>query len=130
MSGRLRPGVALLALDVVAVLVFAAVGRRMHASDVTVLGVLEVAGPFLAGVVVGWLLTRAWRRPMALRHVGVGVWLAVLVVGVLGRNMLGGGTPVAFVVVTAAVLAALLLGWRAGAWAVAWAVAWTSTRRA
>lgn len=103
----------LLVLDVVAVLVFAAVGRRTHAEGVTVLGVLAVAGPFLVGLLVGWLVTRAWRRPAATWPVGAGVWLAAVVVGMLGRRLLGDGTAAAFVVVATLVLGLLLLGWRA-----------------
>jgi hypothetical protein len=103
---------ALLVADVLAVLLFAAVGRRSHAEGLTAAGVLGTAWPFLTGVAVGWLLTRAWQRPTAVTPVGVGAWLAALLVGMLLRRVTGEGTAWPFVVVATVVLAALLLGWR------------------
>ena len=109
--GRLPVGVAL-TLDVLAVLLFAAVGRRSHAEGLAVLGVLRTAWPFLVGVATGWLLSRAWRAPDALLAAGVPVWLGALVVGMLLRVATGAGTAPSFVVVAAISLAVLLLGWR------------------
>jgi hypothetical protein len=111
------PGAAL-AFDVVAILVFAAVGRRSHAEGLAVLGVLRTAWPFLVGVAVGWLLARAWRAPSALLPSGAAVWLAALVVGMLLRVATGAGTAASFVVVAAVSLGVLLLGWRLVARAV------------
>jgi peptidoglycan/LPS O-acetylase OafA/YrhL len=111
LPSRLRMS-ALLAADVLAVLLFAAVGRRSHAEGLTAAGVLGTAWPFLTGVAVGWLLTRAWKRPTAVTPVGVGAWLAALLVGMLLRRVTGEGTAWPFVVVATVVLAALLLGWR------------------
>ena len=108
---RLPVGVAL-TLDVLAVLLFAAVGRRSHAEGLAVVGVLRTAWPFLAGVAAGWLLARAWRAPDALVTSGVPVWLGALVVGMLLRVATGAGTAPSFVVVAAISLAVLLLGWR------------------
>jgi hypothetical protein len=103
----------MLLLDVVAVLLFATVGRRSHAEGLTVAGVLDTAWPFLVGVAIGWLATRAWRRSAALVPVGVAVWCASVVVGMLLRRLTGDGTAAPFVVVATVVLGALLLGWRA-----------------
>jgi hypothetical protein len=83
-----------LAVDLLALLVFATIGRRSHAEGITVAGVLSTAWPFAVGAVVGWLVVRAWRRPVA-------VW------------PVGEGTPVDFVAVATAFLALFLLGWRA-----------------
>jgi peptidoglycan/LPS O-acetylase OafA/YrhL len=102
----------MLALDVVAVLLFAAVGRRSHTEGVTVVGVLDTAWPFLAGVVAGWLVTRAWRRAASLVPVGVAVWIAAVVVGMLLRRLTGDGPAWSFVAVATVVLGLLLLGWR------------------
>jgi len=108
---RVPAGVAV-AVDAVAVLLFAAVGRRSHAEGLAVLGVLRTAWPFLAGVAAGCLLARAWRAPSALLPSGVSVWLGALVVGMALRVMTGAGTAPSFVVVAAVSLAVLLLGWR------------------
>lgn len=107
-----RPVVALL-VDAVCVLAFAAVGTRTHAGRLTVTAAAETAWPFLAGAGVGWLLCRAWRRPLDIVPTGVVVWLATVVVGMLVRRATGEGTATAFVVVASVVTAVLLLGWRA-----------------
>ncbi len=105
-------------MDVVAVLAFCAVGRRSHDEGLTVSGVATTAWPFLAGTTIGWLVSRGWRRPTAVAPTGVVVWLCTVGVGMLLRKATAAGTPVGFVVVTAAVNAALLLGWRAVATAI------------
>ena len=108
---RVPPGVAA-ALDAVAVLVFAAVGRRSHAEELAVVGVLRTAWPFLAGAAVGWLVARTRRAPAASLAGGVPVWLGALVLGMLLRVVTGAGTALSFVIVAAVALALLLLGWR------------------
>ena len=107
-----------LALDVVSVLAFCAVGRRSHAEGLTVSGVATTAWPFLSGTAVGWLVSRGWRRPTAVLPTGVVVWLCTVVVGMLLRRATSAGTPVGFVIVAASVTAVLLLGWRAIAAAI------------
>lgn len=104
-----------LALDVIGVLVFCALGRRSHAEGVTVTGVALTAWPFLSGTVLGWLLSRGWRRPTALAPTGVIVWASTVLVGMLLRKASSAGVAVSFVVVAATVTAILLLGWRAAA---------------
>ncbi|TRW87867.1 DUF3054 domain-containing protein [Mycolicibacterium sp. 018/SC-01/001] len=104
---------AALAADVVCVLVFCAIGRRSHAEGVTLAGVAQTAWPFLTGTALGWLLVRAWQRPIALLPTGVVVWVATVVVGMLARKASGQGTAVSFIVVATLTTAALLLGWRA-----------------
>ena len=114
-----RPAFALL-LDVVLVLVFAAVGRASHDESSPVLGVLLTAWPFLVGTGLGWAVVRVVRREWPLDvGPGVTVWFATVLVGMLLRHAVGSGTAVSFVVVASVVLAFLLLGWRAvGAYAV------------
>ncbi|MHA0284998.1 DUF3054 domain-containing protein [Mycobacterium sp. C3-094] len=104
---------AALAADVVCVLVFCAIGRRSHAEGLTVAGVAQTAWPFLAGTALGWVLARAWRRPVALVPTGVVVWVATVIAGMLLRKISGQGTAVSFIVVATLTTAALLLGWRA-----------------
>ena len=100
------------ALDVVLVVVFAAIGRANHGED-PVGGLLTTAWPFLVGVVVGWLVQGAWRDPLPPVRTGLGVWGATLVVGMLLRTLSGQGIAIPFVIVAAIVLFVLLVGWRA-----------------
>lgn len=100
-------------LDVVLILVFAAVGRASHAEDNPVLGALSTAAPFLLGAAIGWAVVR-WRSgrwPISF-GTGIPVWLATLVVGMLVRAVTGAGTAASFVLIAGLILAALLLGWR------------------
>jgi len=100
-------------MDVIGVLVFCAVGRRSHAEGITITGVATTAWPFLTGTVLGWLASRAWRRPTALAPTGVVVWLSTVLVGMALRKASAAGVAASFVVVAASVTAVLLLGWRA-----------------
>jgi hypothetical protein len=106
-----RPG--WLVMDVIGVLVFCAVGRRSHAEGITLTGVATTAWPFLTGTALGWLASRAWRRPTAVAPTGVVVWLSTVLVGMALRKASSAGVAVSFVVVAASVTAVLLLGWRA-----------------
>jgi len=45
------------------------------------------------------LVTRSWRRPMALLPTGVGVWLCTVALGMLLRVVSGQGTAFAFILV-------------------------------
>lgn len=100
-------------VDAVAVVVFAAVGRRSHAEGVDLAGVLATAWPFLAGLAVAWLALRAHRRSRAVWPTGVGVWLLTWGVGMALRAATSAGTATAFMLVAAAFLGATLVGWRA-----------------
>lgn len=108
-----RPATVSLAAgaDVAAVLVFAAIGRSAHAEVLDAFGVLSTAAPFLLGLVIGWLVARAWRAPLRL-PVATAVWIGATVIGLGLRAVFTHRLPVTFVVVAAASLALLLLGWR------------------
>lgn len=108
-----RRGLAWLATDIVAVLVFCAVGRRSHAEGLTVTGVAATSWPFLTGTVIGWLVSRGWQRPTAVVPTGVVVWLCTVAVGMALRKASSAGVAASFVLVAASVTAVLLLGWRA-----------------
>ncbi len=95
-----------------AVLVFAAVGRSSHAEVVDAYGVLTTAAPFLLGLLVGWLVARVWRAPLRL-PVGVAVWAGVVAVGLGVRAAFTHRLPLTFVLIAAVSLALFLLGWRA-----------------
>lgn len=106
---------AALIADAVCVLAFCAIGRRSHAEGVTVSGVAETAWPFLVGAAIGWLVSRGWRRPLAIAPTGIVVWACTIVVGMVLRKASSAGVALTFVIVASAVTAALLLGWRAAA---------------
>lgn len=98
--------------DLLAVLVFAALGRSSHAEVLTAFGVLTTAAPFLLGLLIGWLTARSWRAPLRL-PVGVVVWTGTVVVGLGIRVAVTHRLPLTFVLVAAVSLALLLLSWRA-----------------
>jgi hypothetical protein len=115
----MRRVLAALLVDVLCVVVFVATGRSSHAEGLSVLGVLQTAGPFLAGLGLGWVVARAWRDRWPLRwRDGLLVWAAAVVGGMVLRDVLGQGTAPSFVVVAAVVLGVLLVGWRATAGAL------------
>lgn len=101
-----------LAVDVIGVLVFCAVGRRSHDEGLNAAGVAATAWPFLTGAAIGWLAARGWRRPTAVAPTGVVVWLSTVVVGMVLRKATAAGVAASFVMVAATVTALLLLGWR------------------
>jgi peptidoglycan/LPS O-acetylase OafA/YrhL len=107
-----RSSAAAALADIIGVLLFCAIGRRSHAEGLTVAGVAETAWPFLVGAAVGWLLSRAWRRPTAVVPTGVAVWVCTVAVGMLLRKATSAGVAFSFVIVASAATAVLLLGWR------------------
>ena len=100
-------------LDCCCVLVFVVIGRASHAKGESLAGIASTAWPFLAGLAVGWLAARTWRRPFALWPGGVGAWLGTVAVGMVLRVVAGQGTAFAFIVVALVFLGLFLLGWRA-----------------
>ncbi|RYV52344.1 DUF3054 domain-containing protein [Pengzhenrongella frigida] len=98
--------------DAACIVTFAAVGRSSHAGADAVLDVLRVAWPFLTAGALTWVVTRAWRDPVPMWPVGVGIWAGTWGVGMLLRGLSGGGLAPTFLLVAATALAALLLGWR------------------
>jgi hypothetical protein len=102
-------------LDCCCVAAFVIIGRAAHAHGESLGGIASTAWPFLAGLAVGWLVTRAWRGPLAMAPAGVGAWLGAAALGMVLRVAAGQGTAVAFVGVTLAFLGLFLLGWRLAA---------------
>ena len=107
-----RRRLAALAGDVACILVFATIGRASHDGIASVGDVLRTALPFLVALGVGWLVTLAWRAPLAPVRVGVPVAAVTVLVGMLGRALLGEGTALPFVVVATVTVLLLLVGWR------------------
>jgi Protein of unknown function (DUF3054) len=110
-ASRTRP--ASVVIDVCFVIAFVAIGRSAHHHGESVAGLASTAWPFLAGLGVGLLVTRAWRRPAAIAPAGLGAWLGTVAVGMLLRVVAGQGTALAFIGVALAFLGLFLLGWRA-----------------
>lgn len=104
---------AALAADLVAVLTFTTLGRRNHDEGLSAAGIATTAWPFLVGALVGWALSRGWRRPGAIVPTGVTVWVCTIAVGMLLRKATGAGTALSFVLVAGLVTGLSLLGWRA-----------------
>ena len=110
-AARLHPVVAVI-IDVCCVIVFVAIGRSAHHHGESAGGLASTAWPFLVGLGVGLLVTRAWRRPAAIVPAGIGAWLGTVAVGMLLRVAAGQGTAPAFIAVALCFLGLFLLGWR------------------
>ncbi|HTZ92331.1 MAG TPA: DUF3054 domain-containing protein [Streptosporangiaceae bacterium] len=100
------------AADACCVLAFVVIGRHAHGYGDSPAGIWHTAWPFLAGLAVGLVAVRAWRRPLAIRPAGLGAWLGAAWAGMVIRVAAGQGTAVAFIAVATAFLALFLLGWR------------------
>jgi peptidoglycan/LPS O-acetylase OafA/YrhL len=107
-------------LDICFVLAFVIIGRAAHTKGEALAGIASTAWPFLAGLAIGWLAARAWRRPAELLPAGVSAWLCAVAFGMVLRVVSGQGTAFAFILVALAFLGLFLLGWR---------VAWLLARR-
>lgn len=105
------------AIDAGLVTAFVAIGRRNHDEDPGVIGLLSTAAPFLVGLVVGWLVAKAWDDPTPIRK-GLIIWPITVVVGMIGRRIAGDGTAVSFIIVATVFLGATLVGWRAARLAI------------
>ncbi|MEZ5297189.1 MAG: DUF3054 domain-containing protein [Ilumatobacteraceae bacterium] len=100
------------AIDAIAIVVFAAIGRREHDEGGAVVDVLETAAPFLIGLALAWLIVRAWRHPLSV-YVGLAVWPITVLAGMILRNLVfDRGTAAPFVVVATLFIGACLVGWR------------------
>jgi hypothetical protein len=99
-------------LDVFAIVVFVAIGRRTHDEGSVFIEVLKTAAPFLIGLAVGWGLVKAWRRPTKV-FTGIAIWPIVLLVGMVVRRIaFDRGTAPSFVIVATLFVGATLVGWR------------------
>lgn len=99
--------------DILAVVLFVAIGLIQHDVVATATNIALVGWPFLLGMLVGHLAIRSWRAPFGLWPHGVFVWAITVVAAMAIRTLFGAQPPVAFVIVTAVSLAVLMLGWRA-----------------
>ena len=99
--------------DLLAVVVFVAIGRRTHDETGNVfVGAAKVAAPFLIAVVLGWLIARAWNDPLS-NATGAIIWLTTVIAGLLLRHFVfDRGTATPFIIVATATLCAFIMGWR------------------
>ncbi|GAA1225742.1 DUF3054 domain-containing protein [Pseudonocardia alaniniphila] len=112
MSPRRIPTLAF-AADVIAVVVFAAVGRISHDEAESLSGLLATAAPFLIGLVAAWATPLVRAHPVGFRA-GAVVLAGTAVLGLLLRAAFTVQLPpLVFVVITVVSLAVLLIGWRA-----------------
>ncbi|GAB3605862.1 DUF3054 domain-containing protein [Conyzicola nivalis] len=98
--------------DAAVVLVFVLIGRASH-DEHPVLGALITYWPFFVALMVGWVLARAWKSPLAVLRSGVPIWVTTVALGMVLRVLGDQGVQWSFVIVTSVVLAVFLLGWRA-----------------
>ena len=99
-------------IDAALVTAFVLIGRRSHGEADNVGGIVDTLWPFLLALVVGWLVTWAWRRPLAIVWAGIPVWLMTVALGMLIRTSAGQGVQPTFIAVAAVVLGVFLVGWR------------------
>jgi hypothetical protein len=109
---HMRPARLAVLFDICCVLLFVIIGRASHGKGEALGGIASTAWPFLAGLGLGWLGARAWRRPLALSPAGVGAWLGTVICGMALRVIAGQGTALAFIGVALAFIGLFLLGWR------------------
>ena len=98
--------------DVVAILVFVLIGRRVHDHGVSVTGLASTFWPFGVGLIGGWLVAIRRCLHVATLRGGGAIVIVTVVVGMLLRRLAGQGTATAFIVVAFAFLGASMLGWR------------------
>jgi uncharacterized membrane protein YbjE (DUF340 family) len=109
-----RRTVALAAgIDIVAILLFVAVGRRSHdEGGNAVTEAVKVAAPFLIGLALGWLAARAWKTP-TVPTTGMVIWVVTLAAGMVLRHFVfDRGTALAFIIVAGCFTLWFLVGWR------------------
>jgi hypothetical protein len=95
-------------VDVLAVVVFVAIGRRNHDEGTAISGVLSVAAPFLIALGISWIGLRTWREPFN-RTSLIATWVITVFVGLLLRRLVfDRGIATAFIIVATITLGVLL----------------------
>ena len=94
--------------DVVAVVVFVAIGRRNHNEGTALSGIIGVAAPFLIALGISWIGLRTWRGPFN-RASLVATWVITVFIGlVLRRLVFDRGIATSFIIVATITLGVLL----------------------
>lgn len=99
--------------DVLAILLFVAIGLIQHGIPLEQDYLLIVGWPFAAGLLVGHLAAQSWRKPFGLWPQGVFIWAITIVAAMAIRTLFQMGTEPSFVIVTSLFLGIAMLGWRA-----------------
>lgn len=95
-------------VDVVAVVVFVAIGRRNHNEGTALSGIIGVAAPFLIALGISWIGLRTWREPFN-RASLIATWVITVVIGLLLRRLVfDRGIATAFIIVATITLGVLL----------------------
>lgn len=101
-----------LVADIVGIIVFVSIGRRNHDEGVAPAGVIETAAPFVIALLVGWLIARGWKSPVAI-GTGAIIWVTTVALGMVLRKLVfDEGTATAFVIVATVFTGAVSNGWR------------------
>ncbi|MBI4933335.1 MAG: DUF3054 domain-containing protein [Actinobacteria bacterium] len=100
-------------IDIVAIVLFVAVGRRSHDEGGNALTeAVKVAAPFLIALALGWLAARAWKTP-TVPTTGMVIWVVTLAAGMVLRHyVFDRGTALAFIIVAGCFTLLFLVGWR------------------
>ncbi len=107
-------------VDLVAVLVFVAIGLSAHGHQESAANLAEVSAPFLVGALVGHVLVRLRGVAPTSAASGVVVVAATVAFGQVLRVIFGQGTAVSFIAVSLAFNTFVMIGWR---------LAWAAMRR-
>lgn len=97
-------------IDAVLVIAFAAIGRASHSEALGVLDVLGTAWPFLAALLLAWVIVRLTDRDhSAVWPAGVIIWVVTVSSGLALRILFGDTAALPFVIVATITLAVFLL---------------------
>ncbi len=99
-----------LAIDLIAVIIFAFIGRMSHEHGLTLIGIFSTAAPFLVAAALGFIVGRFVTTNLALQ--GLIVWLFAVNLGMILRVAFGGGFAISFYIVTTIALFVLIVLWR------------------
>ena len=95
-------------VDVVAVVVFVAIGRRNHNEGTALSGTIGVAAPFLIALGVSWFALRTWREPFN-RASFVATWVITVIAGLFLRKIVfDRGIATSFIIVATITLGVLI----------------------
>jgi len=108
-----RTWIVLFIIDLLLVLIFAALGRRSHAEGLDAAGILGTAGPFLIALAIFSCVTMVRREPNRIWPHGIVTWIGTVALGLIIRVLAGDTAATPFIIVATIVLGIFLVGRRA-----------------